>query len=187
MADTEQLTAQVEVPEQGGLPQMNVIADGTYTNQLFWLAVTFIALYIVVSRLVLPRVTRVIEDREEEIRGNLDKAKADQDGAEAANEKVEAMIAEARSKSQGIIADAKAQIQADIAKATADLDAVLEKRVAKAEGEIAAERAAAMAEMETVVSEVAGEIVAQLSGITADDAKLGAAVSAAVTDMKGAE
>lgn len=187
MAET-QTSAHTEVPAQeGGLPQLNVIADGSYTNQIFWLVVTFVALYIVVSRFVLPRVGSVIENREEQIRSDLDKAEKDRKDIEEISANVETILADARSKAQTVLADAKSAIQDDMSKAVSAIDAEIEKRVSAAEAEVSKAREAALADIETVAAEVATDIVSRLAGVDADGAAVSAAVKASLADTKEAQ
>lgn len=187
MAQTQTTTETVEVQvEQGGLPQMHVVTDGTWTNQIFWLAVTFVALYIVVSRLVLPRITRVIEDRDEQIRSDLDKAEQDRTEANRVREQFEDSLANARIEAQKVIADAKTAIQTEIATATKSLDEQLDARFAKAEAEVNEARTTALAEVEGVAAEIAADMVSRLSGVTVDDAKLKDAVKAVTSSEEGA-
>lgn len=169
--------------EAAGLPQLNVIFDGTYTNQVAWLLITFVLLYVIVSRIVVPRVTNVLEEREEKIAGDLDAAERLRNEAEGVREAYEASIAEARLKAQHTLAEAKDAAKAEIAKAQAELDAKLLADATAAEERIAAAKAEALAGLEEIATEVAADMVAKLGGsdISADAA--GKAVAAA---MKGA-
>lgn len=169
--------------EAAGLPQLNVMFDGSYTNQVAWLLITFVILYVVVSRLVVPRVTTVLEEREEKIAGDLDAAARLRDEAEGVREAYEASIAEARLKAQATLAEAKDAAKADIAKAQAELDAKLLADAAAAEERIAAAKAEALAGLEEIATDVAADMIAKLGGsdVAAD------AVAKAVADAaKGA-
>lgn len=167
--------ATIETVEQeaggGGLPQISVFEDGTYTNQIAWLLLTFVLLYVVVSRLVVPRVTTVLEEREEKIAGDLDAAARLREEAEGVREAYEASIAEARAKAQQTLADAKDAARADIAKAQAELDAKLSADADAAEKRIAEAKAEALAGIEGIATEVATDLVAKLGGadVSADD------------------
>lgn len=185
MAET-QPNGHSEVPQEaGGLPQLNVIADGSYTNQLFWLLLTFVALYIIVSRLVLPRLTSVIETRDEQIRADLDKAERDRKDSEASAATVDAILGDARAKAQTIVADAKVSVQSEMTDAIAKLDKEIDARVGKAEAEVFAARDAALSEIQTVATEVAQDIVTRLTGVEADAAAVSAAVETSLTQTKG--
>lgn len=180
-------SATTEIVEQkaGGLPQLNVIQDGSYTNQIAWLVLTFILLYIVVSRLIVPRVTTVMEEREEKIAGELDTADRLRREAEDVRQAYEQSIAEARMKAQITLADAKEEMVAYIAKTQAELDAKLAADAATAEKAILTAKNEALAGLEAIATEVAVDVVGRLSGTDAMAADVSKAVSAALSG-KGA-
>ena len=111
-----------------GMPQLDVT---TFGNQIFWLLVTLVVIYWVLSRIALPRIGAVLADRQGTIVGDLnaaDELKAKAKAAEAAYEKA---LSDARSQAQEIVGKAKAEIQKDldlaIAKADAEIAAWLNK------------------------------------------------------------
>lgn len=177
MADA---TTETVEQDAGGLPQLNVIADGTYTNQIAWLVLTFVLLYVIVSRMVVPRVTTVLEEREEKIAGDLDAAERLRSEAEGVREAYEASIAEARLKAQQTLTEAKDKAQAEIAKAQAELDAKLLADASAAEERIAAAKAEALAGLEGIAAEVATEMVSKLGGGDVAEGTVKDAVAAAV-------
>jgi len=179
--------ANTEVVEQPqGLPQLNVIADGSYTNQVAWLALTFLVLFFVVSRLVLPRVTKVLGEREEKVANDLDTAERLRADAEDVKASYEAAVAEARLKAQQTVAAAKDTIQADSAKTQAKLDEKLGTKTAKAEAAIAAARTEALADIGAVATEVATDMVVKLGGVEPKEKAVKDAVKAALDTVKGA-
>jgi len=169
-----------------GLPQMNVIADGSFTNQLAWLLITFFTLFLIVWRAVLPRVTTVLEEREERIANDLDKAGMFQADADEIKAAYEAEVASARAKAQEIVLGAKSTIQADIAKIEADLETELSGKADAAEARINKVREAALADIGIVAREVAAEMVTKFGGIEAKDKAITDAVSDALSTVKGA-
>ncbi len=178
-----QATTETVEQDAGGLPQLTVFEDGTYTNQVAWLLLTFVLLYIVVSRMVVPRVTSVLEEREEKIAGDLDTAERLRAEAEGVREAYEASIAEARLKAQQTLADAKDAARADIARAQAELDAKLMADANAAEERIAAAKAEAMAGLESIATEVAAEMVAKLGASDVSSEAVGKAVSSAAKEV----
>lgn len=176
--------AQTEVAAQGaGLPQLNI---ATFEEQVVWLFLTFIVLFVIVSRAVLPRVTKVLEEREERIANDLDTAERLKKDAEDVKNAYEEAVAKARKQAQETILGAKEKIQADIAKAQADLDAELSARAAEAEARIAKAKDEALADVGDVAAEVAGELVSKLAGLDSGDAAVSKAVEAALSTRKGA-
>lgn len=182
MADA---TTEIVEQDAGGLPQLNVIQDGTYTNQIAWLLLTFALLYIVVSRMIVPKVANILGEREEKIAGDLDTAERLRKEAEDVRAAYETAIAQARASALQTIQEAKDAAQADIAKTQAKLDAKLAKDAAEAEANIAKAKADALAGLEAIATDVATDMVAKLSGTEASAKDISKAVSAAMAG-KGA-
>jgi len=179
--------AQTEVAQQPqGLPQLNVIADGSYTNQVAWLALSFVFLLIVVSRLILPRVTKVMGEREERVANDLDTAERLKTDAEEVKTAYETAVANARAQAQEVILGAKETIQADIAKAQADLDKKIGAQANEAEASIVKARDEALAGIDAVATEVATKMVEKLGGVEPTDKAVKDAVKSALSTVKGA-
>lgn len=169
------ITLAPEDKGDGTLPQLKT---ETYESQLVWLVLTFIFLYIVISRIVLPKVDTVMEDREENIDGNLDKAEKLRTEVEEIKSSYEASLTQARANAQKASMEVKDSIQADIAKASNELEAKLSAEADAAAARIADAKATAMAELDTVAIDVASDLVSKLSGNEADEKSVKAAVAA---------
>lgn len=90
--------------------------DPTYfPSQLFWLAISFIALYIALDRFILPKIKTTIEDRKDRIADDLDAAAQAKADAEAAGEAYEQALADARSKAHGIAGETRKALDAELA------------------------------------------------------------------------
>ncbi len=166
---------EVPVEKQGGLPQLDF---STYEEQLVWLFLSFIVLFVVVWRFALPKIASVLEEREERIAEDLDRAECVKADAETVRATCEAAAAQARRSAQETILKVKEAAAADLAKETAALDAKLAKQASDAEAKIAAVKAEALGSVDTVATEVATDIVARLSGVGANDADVAKAVKA---------
>ncbi len=144
------------------MPQLDLT---TFSPQLFWLAISFIALLFLMSRLALPRVGKVLEQREERIGGNLEKAeklKAEADAVLAAYHKA---MADARAQAQATLSTAGAEIAATAAAREAEFAKKLADQTAAAEARIKASKAQALAEVRNVASELAAAMTAKLTGV----------------------
>ncbi|WP_376874709.1 F0F1 ATP synthase subunit B' [Albirhodobacter sp. R86504] len=160
--------------QSAGMPQLDVT---TFGNQIFWLLVSLVVIYWVLSRIALPRIGAVLADRQSTIVGDLnaaDELKAKAKAAEVAYEKA---LTDARSQAQEIVGKAKAEIQKDLDLAIAKADAEIAARTAESESRIDEIRAGAAEAVEVVAKDTAAELVAVLGG-KADAATLAAAVSA---------
>ena len=169
--------------DAGGLPQLDF---ATYEEQLVWLFLSFIVLFVIVSRFALPKIGKVLEEREERIADDLDRAERLKKDAEEVKASYEEAVADARSRAQHVMLETKAAVQADIAKAQSELDAKLMTQAEEAEARIAKAKDDALAGLGSVAEEVAVDMIAKLTGNEADQAEVSEAVSAALNNAKGA-
>lgn len=144
----------------------------SYPSQIFWLALTFGALYLFMSRMILPRIGGAIDRRADSITQDLEEASRMSDRASAAQDALEKELAEARAKARATAAQAKAEIEAEVAEETAKVEADVEARLTRAAARIADVQTAAMKNVEEVASTTAASIVNKLIGIevSTDDA-----------------
>ncbi len=161
-----------------GLPQL---CPDWMGNQIFWLVVSLVVIFFVLSRIALPRIAAILAERQGSITNDIAAAedlKVKASEAEAAYEKA---LADARSDAQSIVAQTKAEIKADLDAAMAKADAEIAAKTAEGEKAIAEIRAGALESVKEVAKDTAREIVAAMGGKA--DAKT---VNAAVTSqMKG--
>ena len=136
----------------------------TFAGQLFWLAITFGALYWLMSKVALPRISTILEERADTISRDLDQAVEMQAKAEETAKAYDKALAEARQNAQGI---AKASRDAG-AKASDErrhkVEAELTAKLSQAEQTIAGTKAKAMKNVRGLGSEVAVAIVTKLTG-----------------------
>lgn len=158
------------------MPQLDVT---TYASQLFWLVVTFGLLFIVMTRVIIPRIGGVLEDRESLINGDLAKAEELKASTEKAIAEYEQRLAEARASAQEAIAAQKAKMTAEIDARKAEIDADLAKQAQAAEAKIAEQREQAMSALSDVASDTAAALVAKLTGNAADETRIRSAVGTA--------
>ena len=158
------------------MPQLDT---STWPSQLFWLAVTFFALYFVISRLVIPRTGGVIAKRKGTIEDDLASAQQLKAQTDRAIEAYETALAEARGRAQAIARENRAALGAEIDAERAMLDAALAARIATAEKSVAAAKAKALTGIEAVAAEIAVSIVADLTGAKVTKAAAAEAVAKA--------
>lgn len=154
--------------------------SSTFPSQLVSLVVLFVALYIIVSRVALPRVGAVIDARQNRIEGDLAEAQKLKDESEAALKAYEADLAAARSKAQAIGAETREKANAASEVERKSLEDKLAARLADAEKSIAATRATAMSNVRGIAADAASAIVQRLTGASPDGKALEAAVDASL-------
>lgn len=159
-----------------GMPQLDF---STFPNQIFWLLVTLVVIYFVLSRVALPRIGSVLAERKGTITNDLAAAEELKQKAVGAEKAYNDALVSARAEAAKIVAAAKADIQKDLDKAMAKADAEIAAKAAESEKHIAEIRAGAEAAVTEVAKDTAKELVAALGG-KADAKAVTAAVSAAL-------
>lgn len=171
---TETVAGAAEHAEKAGLPQLNF---DTFPNQIFWLAVTLVAIYLVLSRVALPRIGAVLAERSGTITNDLAAAEEFKQKAVQAEKAYNDALAMARSEAAKIVASAKADIQKDLDVATAKADAEIAAKAVESEAKITEIKAGALDAITEVAKDTARELVAALGG-KADAKSITAAVTA---------
>jgi F-type H+-transporting ATPase subunit b len=153
----------------------------TYGSQLFWLLITFGLLYWLMSKVVLPRIAKTLEERDTRIAGDLATAgrlKGETDAAIAAYEQA---LAEARQRAQRIAQEARDQAKSAMDADRSRIEADLNARLEEAEGRIAGVKSQALANVDAIAKDAAGALVETLLGTGAAHSEVAAAVDAAMT------
>lgn len=132
--------------------------------QLFWLSALFAVLYFGIVRTTLPRLSKVMDEREDRISGDLASAREAKELADRVAEEYQADINRSREEARGKLALAKADAAKESEKRLAASDKRLSKKVAEAEQQIMAARLAANAALRDIAAEGAEAIVARLTG-----------------------
>jgi F-type H+-transporting ATPase subunit b len=138
----------------------------TYGSQLLWLAITFGALYFLLSRLVLPRLSGIIENRRQTIASDLDEAAAMKTRAEEAGAAYDKALADAKARAQALAQETRNKLSAETDAKRKALEADLARRLAEADASIAATKARAMGNVRGIAVETAAAIVERLTGTT---------------------
>ena len=135
-----------------------------FPSQVFWLALSFVLLYVLMSKIALPRIGSILADRSKRISDDIAAAQQLKERSDAAHAAYEKALADARNRAQGI-ANATREQQAAAAQATNKrLEAEQHERLAAAEKSIAATRSAAMGNVGAIAGESASAIVERLIG-----------------------
>ena len=161
-----------------GMPQLDF---STFGNQIFWLVVTLVVIYLILSRVALPRIAGVLAERSGTISNDLAAAEELKANAVAAEEAYNQALSDARAEAAKIVASTKADIKAELDAAIAKADAEISQKTAESEKVISEIRATALESVEEVAKSTAMALVSALGG--KEDAKtIDAAVS---NEMKG--
>jgi F-type H+-transporting ATPase subunit b len=164
----------------GGARPFPPFESSTFASQLVSLAIAFVALYLIVSRIALPRVGGVIDARQNKIDGDLAQAQKFKDESDAAIKAYEAELASARSRAQAISAETREKLNAQAEAERKTLEERLAHKLADAEKTIAATRASAMSNVRTIAADATATIVQRLTGIAPEGKSVETAVDASL-------
>ena len=172
-------TAQTQA-HGGAKPQFPPFQKETFASQLIWLAIFFVGLYLLMSRIALPRVGGIIAARTSQIEGDLAEAnrlKLESESAIAAYEKT---LADARVNAQAIGAKKRDELMAEADKRRKTLEDQLNRKLEDAEKTIAATKTSAMGNVRGIATEAAAAIVERLIGQAPPEKALAAAIADAL-------
>lgn len=153
--------ATLAVALAGGLPQLNA---NDFAPQLFWLAVTFGALWFLMAKVALPKVGGVIEERSQRIQRDLDEAQRLKGETEKALADYETSLANARGRASGIAKEIRDKLAAEVDVERGKVEKQVATQLAQAEKRIVDMKARAMMEVGQIASDTAEAIVAELQG-----------------------
>ena len=165
------------VDSHGGALGMPQLCFDWFGNQIFWLLVTLVVIFFVLSRIALPRIASVLAERQGTITNDLAAAEDLKAKAVEAEEAYNKALADARSEAQRIAAEARAEIQSGLDDAIAKADAEIAAKAAESEKAIADIRAGALESIQVVAKDTAAELVTALGG-EADAKAINSAVDA---------
>ena len=160
-----------------GLPQLDV---STYSAQVVWLVITFVILYVLMSKVALPRIGEVLEERQNKIDDNLAKAEELKAQADAASQAYETSLSTARTKAQAAIRDVKDKAAAEATARQSALNDKLQAQIAESEQAITKARDEALAGIKDVATDVASSVVEKLVGDAPEGKSVTGAIAAAL-------
>jgi F-type H+-transporting ATPase subunit b len=172
--------AHTEVPGSGHKPGLPQFDKETFPSQLLWFVLCFVALYLIVWKLALPRIGTILAERRGKIAGDLGEAarlKGEADGALAAYEKA---LADARGRAHTIASETRDQLTAEAEKNRKALEDNLATKLAAAERTIASTKASAMGNVAGIAADAAAAIVERLIGTVPPDSTVKTAVDDAL-------
>ena len=173
------LTPTLAMASDAGMPQFDT---STFVSQVFWLVVTFLILFILMWKVALPRVSEALDNREQKIAADIERAEELKVSAEKVQVELDKALAEARADALAVIAKANAAIAKDQEKKVAAFAADLENKTSEAEKRIEDARKAALASVTEVATEVTQAAVEKLGGKAADDKVVATALEAAAKE-----
>ena len=182
MPETQTEVGAKPAPEKANFPPFDAT---TFVPQLFWLAITFALLFVLLKRVALPRVASVMAARQEHIADDLNTAEELRKQAEASLKAYEQALAAARTQAAEIAAQARHRIKAETDKQRTAIDADLARKIEAAEAQIAEAKKTALAGVRALSADIAAAIVEKVLGERPAPAELGPAVDFRACGLRG--
>ena len=157
-----------------GMPQLDI---STFSNQIFWLVITLVIIYFVLSKIALPRIASVLSDRQMTISNDIARAEDLKQSAVDAENAYNLTLSEARLEAQTIIDETKVEIKQELLEATEKADVEISKRAAESEKAILEIRKGALKAVEEVANDTAQAILGKIMPSLNDNKTIKKAVS----------
>ena len=159
--------------ESGGMPQLN---PEFWISQIFWLTLTFGILYLVLSKLILPKISANLESRKSQILENIEAAEKQREDSETKLKEYEEIIAKNRLDAKTIFSQAREKALKDINAKREVLDKQIDEEIFKAEEEIKTLRENAPDKINKIAIETSFELVQKLIGAEVNNSSISAIV-----------
>ena len=167
------LTLEVFAAESGGMPQLN---PEFWISQIFWLTLTFGILYLVLSKLILPKISANLESRKSQILENIEAAEKQREDSETKLKEYEEIISKSRVDAKTIFNQSREKALKDINAKREVLDKQIDDEIFKAEEEIKILRENAPDKINKIAIETSSELVQKLIGAEINNSSISAIV-----------
>ena len=167
------LTTYAQSGESGGMPQLN---PEFWISQIVWLVLTFGILYVVLSKLILPKISDNLESRKSQILENIETAEKQREESEKKVKEFEKIILESKIEAKNYFNEARQKILEDITVKKNSLDKDIDDEISAAEQEIKNLKTASSEKIKNISIETSSELIKQLIGEEANNSSISAIV-----------
>ena len=167
------LTNLVESAESGGMPQLNT---KFWFSQIFWLILTFGILFVVLSKLILPKISKNLEIRKSQILENIETAEKQRQESENKIKEYEKIVLESKIEAKNYFKKAREKVLKDIDKKRKVLEINVNEEITKVEKEIAELKNKSSETINKIAIETSSDIVKELIGIQVNNSSISATV-----------
>ena len=164
---------EVFAAESGGMPQLN---PEFWISQIFWLTITFGILYIVLSKLILPKISANLELRKSQIQENIEAAEKQRISSESKLKEYDKIILKSKQEAKNIFRDARDKVLKDINSKKEVLDKQIDEEIKKVEKEIELFKKGAPEKINKIAIETSSELVKKLIGAEVNNSSISAIV-----------
>ena len=164
---------EVFAAESGGMPQLN---PEFWISQIFWLTLTFGILYIVLSKLILPKISANLELRKSQIQDNIEAAEKQRKDSEFKLKEYDDIISKSKLEAKNIFKDSREKITKDINDKKETLENQINEEIKKAEKEVEAVKKNAPEKINRIAIEASSDLVKKLIGAEINNSSISAMV-----------
>ena len=164
---------EVFAAESGGMPQLN---PEFWISQIFWLILTFGILYVVLSKLILPKISKNLELRKSQIQENIEAAEKQREDSEAKLKEYDDIVLKSKLEAKNIFKDIRDKTLKDINSKKETLDNQIDQEIEKAEQEIDVLKKNAPVKINKIAIETSSELVKKLIGAELNNSSISAIV-----------
>ena len=164
---------EVFAAESGGMPQLN---PEFWISQIFWLTLTFGILYIVLSKLILPKISANLELRKSQIQENIEAAEKQRESSEAKLKEYDDIISKSKLEANNIFKEARENVLKEINVKKETLDKQIDEEIKKVEQEINLLRKGASEKINKIAIETTSELLVKLIGTEVNNSSISAIV-----------
>ncbi len=165
---------EVFAAESGGMPQLN---PEFWISQIFWLTLTFGILYIILSKVILPKISSNLELRKSQILENIEAAEKQRSDSETKLKEYESIISKSKLEAKNIFKETREKVLKDISTKRENLENEIDKEIKKAEQEINLLKKSAPEKINKIAIETSSEILKSLIGADVNSSSISAIVN----------
>ena len=165
---------EVFAAESGGMPQLN---PEFWISQIFWLTLTFGILYVVLSKLILPKISANLELRKSQIQENIEAAEKQRKNSESKLKEYDDIIFKSKLEAKNIFKEAREKVLKNINSKRETLDKQIDEEIKKAEQEINVLKKSAPEKINKIAIETSSELVKKLIGAEVNNSSISAIVN----------
>jgi len=160
--------------ESGGMPQLD---PEFWFSQIFWLVITFGILYLILSKIILPKISDNLEIRKSQVLENLELAEKQRNESEAKLKEFDNIILKSKIEAKNLFNESRKKLLDDINNKKQDLEEEIDKEVKIVESEIEELKNKSPEKINKIAIETSGDLINQLIGVNANNSSISAIVN----------
>ena len=164
---------EVFAAESGGMPQLD---PEFWISQIFWLTLTFGILYVVLSKLILPKISANLELRKSQIQENIEAAEKHRESSETKLKEYDNIVLKSKLEAKNIFREVREKVLKDINSKKETLDKQIDEEIKKAEQEINELKKNAPEKINRIAIETSSELIKKLIGADVNNSSISAIV-----------